>query len=64
MRSHNSEGSEIDYMDADTYKSHPCHRDCLTGQEPMICSYTFLVINLSYSKFLFNLHQPLFTLLG
>jgi hypothetical protein len=34
---------DVDIMNYETYKIHPCHRDCIDGAEPMTCSYTFVV---------------------
>lgn len=30
-------------MSKETYRNHPCRRECIKGAIPMICNYTFLV---------------------
>lgn len=30
-------------MAKETYRNHPCRRECVDGAAPMICNYTFLV---------------------
>lgn len=35
--------NETDYLDTETYRRHPCVRDCEEGAEPMICQYKFVV---------------------
>lgn len=34
-------------MSKETYRNHPCRRQCVKGAAPMMCNYTFLVGNLS-----------------
>lgn len=38
-------------MAKETYRNHPCRRECVSGAAPQICNYTFLVNSCSSDLF-------------